>query len=143
MAGGAASDGEPLTLGSQLLLTVTRSSNPNPGGSGFNSNIVNRGGPDVGGGNGLPAYMLQVRSEWQLRVQYQYEVWTIAGGAYRRTVETGNRISVISGWENIETYRAWDRRQGNLTNILNQPYCNALNGYVPVPVMEGHTVLTR
>ena len=142
MAGSAVSS-TPLKLGSGLLLTVSRSSNPAPGSYSFAENIVNRGGPDLNGTNTLPAYMLQVRSTWQLYMQYNYQTWTILTGNYQAI---GPEISIIAPVPNFASdpsYRAWDRRQGNLVGLVGQPNCNANTGYIPVPVMEGHTVLVR
>lgn len=133
----------PLKLDGGLLLTVTRSSNPAPGGPSFAEHIVNRGGPDLNGMNTLPAYMLQVRSYWVLYMQYGFENWTISGGSYHMTSRVGPITRTVDEFAADPSFRSWDRRQGNLLGLVGQPYCNADSGYIPVPVMEGHTVLVH
>lgn len=142
--------GAPIEAGAErwngrnpLRLTVNRSSNPSAV-IGADT-IVTSGGPDVAGPADLPAYRLTVRSSWTLYVQVYYEHWIIDSGEYKRDVtrEAETYSTVVNGWQHLESYRVWDAQQNSNVGLIGNPNCNALAsaGYVPIPVMEGRSVL--
>lgn len=128
-----------------LRLTVNRSSNPSAA-VGTDA-IASSGGPDLSGPADLPAYRLTIRSSWTLYVQVYYEHWAINAGVYGRdmTREAENYSTVVNGWQHVESYRVWDAQQTTNAGLIGNPNCNALAsaGYVPIPVMEGRSVLVN
>jgi hypothetical protein len=108
--------------------------------------VVASGGPQINSTlNPLPAYRLQVRSEWEVWMQYSYEAYRIVNGAYVPDLVNGRTgIVQVDSLRTRVSYRAWDPQQGTLTGLIGSPNCNATSaGYIPVPVMEGQTVLVR
>jgi hypothetical protein len=107
--------------------------------------VVASGGPQINSTlNPLPAYRLQVRSEWEVWMQYRYEEWGISGGTYGLVREISEDFVQVGTVGTRTSYRAWDPQQGTLTGLEGSPNCNATSaGYIPVPVMEGQTVLIR
>lgn len=132
-----------LTPGEDLRLTVTRSSNPNAGP--YGGNVVAAGGPQINSTlNPLPAYRMQVRSGWEVVLQIRYQLWEISNGVYQFERNVGPVYAGVAGAGTRVSYRAWDPQQGTLTGLVGSPNCNATSsGYIPVPVMEGQTVLIR
>jgi hypothetical protein len=108
--------------------------------------VVASGGPQINSTlNPLPAYRLQVRSEWEVWMQYSYEAYRIVNGVYVRDPANDRRsFTQVDTLGMRVSYRAWDPQQGTLTGLEGSPNCNATSaGYIPVPVMEGQTVLVR
>ena len=122
---------------------MTRSSNPNAGP--YGGAVVASGGPQIGSTlNPLPAYRLQVRSEWEVVLEIRYQLWEISNGVYQFERNEGPFYAGVAGVGTRVSYRAWDPQQGTLTGLEGSPNCNATSaGYIPVPVMEGQTVLVR
>ncbi len=133
-----------------LHFTVSRSSNPSAA-IGVDS-IATSGGPGIGTVANLPAYKLRVESTWTLYAQWRFERWEIRGNQYQRAVNTaGQPVSpitaggIVSGWLSRSGSRVWDSQQRSSVGLVNAPNCNAnaAEGYVPVPVMEGRSILVR
>lgn len=128
-----------------LQLSVNRSSNP---AARIGSDVVvGSGGPDLSGPADLPAYQLSVQSSWSLYVQVYYEYWVIVGGNYVRDPSQPAEMysEAVGALANRPSYRVWDAQQRVSAGLVGSPNCNALanEGYVPVPVIEGHSILIR
>lgn len=136
--------------GSQpLRLSATRSSNPSAPMAG--DDLVGSGGPNRSGPADLPAYKLQVRSTWTLYVQWRYFEYAISPNAQgdgqygRRSAVPRVEAVEVTGLQSVVGYRTWDTQQATRAGLSASPHCNALpnEGYIPVPVMEGQSVLVR
>ncbi len=103
----------------------------------------------VGGGldrtrttNTLPAFPLRVYTPWVLWWSLEYVPYTINGNAY---VE---QSSLARGGVGDSTYRLgslmsariWDARQ-SVSGAVADGYCQADDGYIPIPVLQGQSVL--
>jgi len=110
-----------------------RSSFPLPGSTDYISHL----GPALNGTNSLPAFKVTVQSQWDL---YLYAEWDeFAVNDAHAYVLTGHRQTEVRVGHTYTSFRTWDIRQ-NLTGAAGI-YCNAAQGYLPVPVIEGQTVL--
>ena len=133
-----------------LHFTVSRSSNPSAA-VGID-NLATSGGPGLGTAANLPAYKLRIESTWTLYAQWRFELWQIRGNQYQRAVNAaGQPLSpitaggIVSDWLPQSGSRVWDSQQRSSVGLVNAPNCNAIaaEGYVPVPVMEGRSILVR
>lgn len=94
-------------------------------------------GPAQNGANILPAFKLWVRTQWQLVLLTEWDTYTVsANNAYIRNGHV--RLEVPLGGP-YASLRAWDSRQTNVN--VAEAYCNASEGYIPVPVIEAQAVL--
>lgn len=133
-----------------LHFTVTRSSNPSAAVG--TDNIAASGGPGIGAVASLPAYKLRVESTWTLYAQWRFELWEIRGNQYQRAVNGAGQPlppitagGVVTDWSPRPGSRVWDSQQRSSNGLMNSPNCNANadEGYIPVPVMEGRSILIR
>jgi len=113
--------------------TYVRSSYPLPG-SLPNISLL---GPALNGTNTLPAFKLALQTRWDLYLLAEWDEFTVS--ADHDYVYAGHRQVEVRVAPTYTSYRAWDNRQSpaNATGI----YCNAAQGYIPVPVIEAQTVL--
>ena len=93
-------------------------------------------GPNRANENALPAFRVAVRSRWEARLLVEYDVYGIVNNAYVRQGRVGP-IAIPLG--NYWSRRAWDYPQPS----NSAGFCDAANGYIPVPVIEGQAVLRR
>jgi hypothetical protein len=110
-----------------------RSSYPLPG-AGIEFN-----GPDRQGSNTLPAFQLRLQTNWFLVYYASWDTFGVNGN--NEYVRTGSGQSRI-GIREYLSQRAWDGRQ-HVDGITRNAYCNAANGYVPLPVLQGQSVLVK
>lgn len=118
--------------GDRTQLRFDRASFPLPG----EGEATSFDGPDRNGNNTLPAFRLTVRSRWQARLVIGYEVYGVVDNAYRLTGYVGPRAIPLAA---VYSRRAWD--WGQPTN--SPGFCDAAQGYVPIPVLEAQAVLRR
>ena len=133
-----------------LHFLVNRSSNPAAAIGA--DDLVSSGGADLNGQSTLPAYRIQIESRWTLYVQWRFELWEIRNNAYQPAMGGGGGgpAPIIAGgpvwtWPVRTGTRAWDSQQRSSVGLIDRPNCNAIagDGYIPVPVMEGHSILIR
>lgn len=94
-------------------------------------------GPAQNGTNSLPAFKVAVQSRWDLYLNAEWDEFTVNDAqAY---VLANHRQVEVRVAPTYNSYRAWDSRQSpaNATSI----YCNAAQGFLPVPVIEAQMVL--
>lgn len=113
--------------------TYTWASYPLPGSLQHISSL----GPALNGTNSLPAFKVAVQSRWDLYLNAEWDEYTVNDAheyvwANHRQVEVRVAPAYVS-------YRVWDNRQQPVNAAAI--YCNAANGYIPVPVIEAQTVL--
>lgn len=98
-------------------------------------------GPDKDGLNRLPAFRLQLRSTWGLYYLVEWDNFYVNGNnAYVR----GTHEQHVVPLGQYFAYRAWDERQTVDSPSVELLYCNASpSGYIPVPVVEAQSVITR
>jgi hypothetical protein len=97
-------------------------------------------GPDKYGQNVLTAFKVRVETAWQLYLVAEWDAYYVDGNnAYTRGAHQGVVAPIGSPYE---SYRAWDGRQ-SLSFGAQSVYCNAQDGYLPVPVLEAQSVLKR
>ena len=94
-------------------------------------------GPAADGTNSLPAFKVQIRSRWNLYLNAEWDTFGVSGS--HQYVFTGHHQTEVQVAPAYDSYRAWDNRQSpvNAEGI----YCNAAQGFIPVPVIEAQTVL--
>jgi hypothetical protein len=110
-----------------------RASYPLPGAD------VQFNGPDLQGNNALPAFPLRLETSWSL---VYYATWDTFGvNGHNEYVHTGSGQSRI-GIGNYVSLRAWDSRQ-HMDSVIRGIYCNAADGYIPLPILEGQSVLIQ
>lgn len=135
---------------SPLRFLVNRSSNPAAAIGA--DDIVSSGGPARNGQSTLPAYRVQIESRWTLYAQWRFELWEIRNNVYQPAIGGGGAVLApiiaggrVSTWPVQTGTRAWDSQQRSSVGLVDRPNCNAIagDGYIPVPVMEGHSVLIR
>lgn len=103
-------------------------------------------GPDLQGGNTLPAFQLQFRMTWELWYEMSYQVFGVVNSRYQQIDGDGvdsNGISSVSTSDEIRTFissRAWDPRQA-VDDATRPIYCNGRTGAIPLPVIEAQAVL--
>lgn len=120
-------------LGAPVRTTYARSSFPLAG----YADLFTPYGPARDGRNALPAFKLRLRSRWSLYLLAEWDTFTVNDA----------HEYVLSGHEWLEaavgpaytSQRVWDGRQAP-TNTGGS-YCNAADGFIPVPVIEAQTVL--
>jgi hypothetical protein len=111
--------------------------------------IVASGGPNVDGTNSLPAFRLQVISQWRLWLHTSYERWHAVAGVYQQDGPRVNHMVPVDALPWQTSARVWTTQQ-DITpgGFIGVPYCNASlsaegGGYLPLPVMEGQSVLVK
>lgn len=96
-------------------------------------------GPDRNRTNTLPAFRLGLQTRWVLVYFATWDTFGVDGNnAYVRT----GRSSSVVGIREYTSFRAWDSRQ-IVDAATRNAYCNASTGYIPVPVIEGQSVLVK
>jgi hypothetical protein len=96
-------------------------------------------GPDRNRGNTLPAFRLRLQTRWFLVYLATWDTFGVDGNnAY---VLTGSSGAVVAIRE-YTSFRAWDSRQV-VDAVTRNAYCNAATGYIPLPVLEGQSVLVE
>ena len=96
-------------------------------------------GPDRNRTNTLPAFQLRLQTRWFLAYLATWDTFGVDGNnAYVRT----GRSSVVVAIRQYTSFRAWDSRQ-IVDAATRNVYCNASTGYIPLPVIEGQSVLVQ
>jgi hypothetical protein len=124
------------SLGDTARIKFNRSSFPLPGEESGHSDD----GPDLTNANRLPAFRVTVESRWQARLIVEWDTYRVnSGNAY---IFAGHQARALPLGEFISR-RAWDLRQQVQTRYgASVPgFCNAADGYIPVPVLEAQAVL--
>lgn len=94
-------------------------------------------GPDLWGVNRLPGFKLNIRTRWQLVLVTEWDNYIVdANNAY---VLGSHEGYVVPIGQPFQSYRAWSSQQQ--TNNTGDIFCNAAQGYIPLPVIEGQSVL--
>lgn len=94
-------------------------------------------GPDVNNRNHLPAFKVTLSTVWTLSLVAEWDNFVVQNNRYVRGVHHAYQIPL----ENYSSLRAWDSRQAWAGT--GGAYCNALAGYIPLPVIEAQAVLTQ
>ncbi len=111
--------------------------------------VVASGGPDVDGSNRLPAFRLQVVSYWRLWLNTSYERWHAVEGNYEKDGARVTKTVPVADLPIQTSFRVWTAAQDiSAGGFIGTPYCNASasaegGGYLPIPVMEGQSVLVK
>jgi hypothetical protein len=116
-------------------IVFKRASFPLPG----QDSLYSYYGPNAWGANVLPAFKLNLLTRWQLILVSEWDNYYVNGNN-QYTLGSHSRVEAPMGLP-YDSYRAWDSRQSpNNTGMI---YCNAAQGqgYIPVPVIEGQSVL--
>jgi hypothetical protein len=110
-----------------------RSSFPIPG------DDIEFNGPDRNRNNILPAFPLRLQTRWFLVYLATWDTYGVDGSnAYVLTGHSG-AVAVVREYTSL---RAWDSRQ-IVDAATHNAYCNASTGYIPLPVLEGQSVLVE
>ncbi len=113
--------------------TYAWSSFPLPG----SSQSISPLGPAMNGSNTLPAFRVTVQSHWDLYLNAEWDEYAVSGShAYGLA---GHHQVDVRVAPTYASYRAWDGRQSHMGAA--EIYCNAAQGFIPVPVIEAQTVL--
>jgi hypothetical protein len=118
--------------GERAQLRFSRASFPLPGAA----ESFSLDGPDRDGRNTLPAYRVSVRTRWLARLVIGYAIFGVVDNRYELTGYAGP-FAVPLG--HYLSRRAWDWGQ----SPDSPGFCDAAQGYVPVPVLEAQAVLRR
>ena len=97
----------------------------------------------------LPAFHLRVKSNWELIYVAEWDTYGV--NATHQYVRVGHQSPVIQSVGTYTSYRVWgggylypQNRAGYVRQPRGSaPFCSASSGYVPVPVIEGQSVLTK
>lgn len=96
-------------------------------------------GPDRSRRNTLPAFRLRLQTRWFLMYVATWDTFGVDGNnAYVLTGRSGVAIAI----REYTSFRAWDSRQV-VDAVTRNAYCNASTGYIPLPVLEGQSVLVE
>ena len=88
----------------------------------------------------MTAFKVRVETAWQLYLVAEWDTYYVDGNnAYTRGAHQGAVAPIGSLYE---SYRVWDGRQ-SLSFGAQSVYCNAQDGYLPVPVLEAQSVLKK
>jgi hypothetical protein len=96
-------------------------------------------GPSRTGANSLPAYKMRVRTGWLLFLVTEWDNYGV-NGSNQYVFVNHEGYSVLVGYPYL-SYRVWDGRQPSANT--GQAFCNAADGYLPVPVIEAQAVIRR
>jgi hypothetical protein len=94
-------------------------------------------GPALNGTNTLPAFKLALQTRWDLYLRSEWDDYTV--NVAHNYVLAAHRQFEVRVAPTYISYRAWDNRQ-SVTNAAGI-YCNAAQGYIPVPVIEAQAVM--
>lgn len=113
--------------------TYVRSSFPLPGSLPNISPLS----PAVNRSNTLPAFKLALHTRWDLYLLAEWDEFSV-NDAHEYVWSAHQQVEVPVAPAYM-SYRAWDNRQS--VTGASGIYCNAAQGYIPVPVVEAQTVL--
>ena len=113
--------------------TYVRSSFPLPGIAADISSL----GPALNGTNTLPAFKVTLQTRWDSYLRAEWDEYTV-NDAHDYVLAAHHQIEARIAPTYISS-RAWDNRQ-SVTNAAGI-YCNAAQGYIPVPVIEAQAVM--
>jgi hypothetical protein len=119
-------------LGERSRLRFSRASFPLPGAA----ESFSWDGPDRHGHNTLPAYRVSVRTRWLARLVIGYAVFGVVDNRYE-VIGYAGPFAIPVG--HYLSRRAWDWGQ----SPASPGFCDAAQGYLPVPVLEAQAVLRR
>lgn len=129
------------------ILQARRSS---AGGDAVNGNNLGAGGSQGNGPNNLPAFRVLVETTWYLYLEVEYREGRIINSAYE-TDDVNHWRTLYSMYGPVSpsqgsyiSYRAWDSRITTVAGVQgNICRANENQGYQPIPVLEGQSILTR
>lgn len=114
-----------------------RSSHPTELGGSAADYVVPILGPDKLGGNTLPGLKVGLQTTWELYYVASWDEYAVdTNNAYVLVQHSSARVPV----GRYDSQRVWDEQQA-YDDSVRPIYCNALAGFVPVPVLEGQSVL--
>jgi len=125
--------------GQEYLVTTgfRRSSHPIELGGSSAEYVALDMAPDQYGGNTLPGLKIGLSTTWSLFYVASWDEYVVNGSNEYVWARNQSARVLVGRYTSL---RAWDQRQG-YTESVRPIYCNALAGFVPVPVLEGQSVL--
>jgi hypothetical protein len=118
---------------------INRASHPDAADVFYYGRVI-ANGPDLQGGNTLPAFQLQFRMTWELWYELDYDIYQVVNNQY---VIDNEAVTLPAPDQPIRSFissRAWDPRQ-TIDDATRSIYCNGRTGAIPLPVIEAQAVL--